>query len=160
MEPKQPTKPTKTTKPTKPKEPKAIKAAFSLKDIKFPFLKLDLEYKPNGEDVDIDFKTSGIFLKGQMLFKLTISFYAYDKVVKVREPFIEVKLIADFQFKNVSSLQEIPEYFYRNSIAIVYPYLRSLVSTLSLQSNQGTLILPTMNLSMLGDPLIQNTTEE
>jgi preprotein translocase subunit SecB len=142
-------------------ETKPSKAAFRLTDFKFPFLTMDLSKAPDGEEIDIDFKASGIFHKTTQVFDLAIVFFAFaDENDGKKPPFINVSLIAEFTFDNVTSKENIPEYFYKNSIAIVYPYIRSIVSTLSLQSNHGTLILPTMNLSMLGDTLVENTTED
>lgn len=51
-----------------------------------------------------------------------------------------------------------PSYFYRNSIAIVFPYIRAFISTVTLQANIPPIILPTMNLTSLEIPLKQNTT--
>ncbi|MBK7039827.1 MAG: protein-export chaperone SecB [Bacteroidetes bacterium] len=54
-------------------------------------------------------------------------------------------------------LVEIPTFFYKNCIAIIFPYLRAFLSTLTLQANVKPLILPLMNLSGLEKPLIENT---
>lgn len=62
---------------------------------------------------------------------------------------IEIDCSAEFKFQDVNSLEEIPDYFYANSIAIIFPYLRAFVSTVTLQANIVPLLLPTMNLSNL-----------
>lgn len=38
-------------------------------------------------------------------------------------------------FESARTLEDIPDYFYANSIAILFPYVRAFVSTVSLQAN-------------------------
>lgn len=48
--------------------------------------------------------------------------------------------------------------FYANSIAIVFPYIRAFISTVTLQANLvSPILLPTMNLTSLGERLMNNT---
>jgi preprotein translocase subunit SecB len=56
---------------------------------------------------------------------------------------------AIFTFPNKCEFDKIPDYFYKNSIAIFFPYLRAFISTLTLQSNTPILILGLLNLSNL-----------
>lgn len=65
---------------------------------------------------------------------------------------------AVFKFQDKLLFDEIPAFFYKNSIAIAFPYLRSFISTLTLQANIKPIILPLMNLSELEKPLKDNTT--
>ena len=73
-------------------------------------------------------------------------------------PKILVNCVASFKFKENISLAEIPNFFYPNSIAILFPYVRAFVSTLTLQANIKPILLPTLNLSSLQDILRENTT--
>ena len=70
---------------------------------------------------------------------------------------IYVNCIADYKFEDIHSLEDIPEYFYANSIAILFPYVRAFVSTVTLQANIRPIVLPTYNVSPLQDMLIKNT---
>jgi preprotein translocase subunit SecB len=72
-------------------------------------------------------------------------------------PKINIVFKAIFSFTGVEKLEDIPDFFYRNALAIVFPYIRSFVSTLTLQSNSKLIILPTMNLSKLEKPLREKT---
>jgi preprotein translocase subunit SecB len=54
-----------------------------------------------------------------------------------------------FKFHHISTFEEIPSFFYRNAIAILFPYLRSFVSIVTTQANNPGVILPTLNLSSL-----------
>lgn len=76
--------------------------------------------------------------------------------VAIRHLF-QLNVLQTSDFENVSSFDEIPTYFYRNAIAIIFPYVRAFISTVTLQSNIPPVILPTMNLSSLESPLKENT---
>lgn len=68
-------------------------------------------------------------------------------------------MTASFQFsEDVIDIEDIPTYFYANSIAIVFPYLRAFISSLTIQANLKPMILPTMNLTSLSSPLKENVT--
>lgn len=89
-----------------------------------------------------------------------LSFRAINDNPK-EEVVVQLESIALFQMEdNVKTIDEIPDYFYANSIAIVYPYLRAFVSTLTLQSNAKPMVLPTMNLSSLEGDLRKNTSQK
>lgn len=64
-----------------------------------------------------------------------------------------------FEFKNVETIEDIPDFFYKNSIAILFPYVRAYISLVTTQANVPGIILPTYNLSNLEEKLRNNTTE-
>ena len=64
-----------------------------------------------------------------------------------------------FGFTEPIELSEIPDFFYPNCMAIVFPYVRSFLSTLSLQANVPPIILPIINFSDLQGVLKRNTKE-
>lgn len=133
------------------------KASFYLKDFeisKFTFNKVG---DSNKDNVSIKFTPKGAFSNQNKIFSLTIDFRFYD--VKTSDDFFTATITGFFGFENVQTKAEIPSFFYKNSIAILYPYLRSFVSSVTLQANIGSLILPTMNLSSLEPELINATKE-
>ena len=67
---------------------------------------------------------------------------------------------SDSQAANPAAVQiaDIPEYFYPNSLAIVFPYVRAFVSTITLQANMQPVVLPTINLMGLTEELKEKTT--
>ena len=69
----------------------------------------------------------------------------------------KINSTAIFKFSSAIQIEEIPSYFYRNAIAIVFPYIRAFISTLTLQANTRLLKLGLMNLSALEKPLKENT---
>lgn len=126
-------------------------AAFKLENFKIENCSLEFTY--DGK-LDLELKPEGaLFLKDSM-FQVIINFTAYQKDSEI--PVIKTKLIGFFKFASQISKDDIPEYFYNNSLAILYPYLRAFVSNLSLQANSKLLVLPTMNLSKVGKEFKEN----
>lgn len=70
---------------------------------------------------------------------------------------IEVTCVAKYKFERAIKSEEIPNYFYANSIAIIFPYIRAFISTLSVQANIPVVVIPTINLTSLGPILKQRT---
>ena len=131
-------------------------AAFSFRTYSFDKLLLDFENLGQEVELALSFIPSGIFNKKTKSYKLSFLFTALTK--NDNKAVVSVLCNATFIFSNSIELNEIPQFFYPNSIAIVYPYIRAMVSTLTLQANVKPIILPTMNLSSLGDELRENTT--
>lgn len=129
------------------------KAAFSLNGYRFNKVSLDLAGLKQDSVFDLDFKPSGLFHQNTGAFRLTFLFSAKIANVEV----ISVNCQAEFMFESARTLEDIPDYFYANSIAILFPYVRAFVSTVSLQANIPPIIIPTLNLSPLKDYLKANT---
>ena len=73
---------------------------------------------------------------------------------------LEVVSEAIFKFEAGIPFTDIPDFFYKNSIAIFFPYLRAFVSTMTLQAHAPLILLDVMNLSNLEQPFKENTKEE
>ncbi|MGM0579761.1 MAG: protein-export chaperone SecB [Bacteroidota bacterium] len=132
------------------------KAAFSISKYQFDKVNIDLSnYK--SKDIKLDFNTSGIYFEEKKEFELQFNVNALNEN---EAPFVQVNCVGTFTFENVSSYEEIPEFFYRNSIAILFPYLRAYVSIVTTQANGPGIILPTLNLSSLENTLRKNTSKK
>lgn len=128
--------------------------AFRLVNYKFTKATLNFDIPKDAEFV-IDFKPSGKLKEIKGTYDLS-----FDTIVKCEETdtiIVEVSCIAQFSFKNEIKFEEIPDFFYPNSLAILFPYIRAFVSTLSLQANSSPMILPTVNLMGLTEKLRDNT---
>lgn len=111
----------------------------------------------NQENISIEFEPSGEFNSQDGTFKLILRFFAnYGQ--KKEHILIDLISEGDFKFDKTISFEEIPDYFFPNSIAILYPYLRAFITTFTSVANAKPLILPTLNLSSLSKPLRENTT--
>lgn len=130
------------------------KAAFKLDEYHFTKASLDFNI-PNDAELSISFNPSGVFHSKEARYDLM-----FDVTVGCNETNTEVIKIsceASFSFDNKISIAEIPEYFYPNCLAIVFPYVRAFISTVSLQANVQPVVLPTINLMGLTEELKEQT---
>lgn len=134
-------------------------ATFSLKEYKFNKVSLDLTDLTPEDTLNIDLIPSGRFIQNEQKFVLNFLFVADVEKESTRRV-VEVNCSASFTFKDAVSFDEIPSYFYSNSIAIVFPYMRAFISTLTLQANYAPIMLPTMNLMDLNERLKESVTTE
>lgn len=128
--------------------------AFRLDNYKFTKATLNFDIPKDAEFV-IDFKPSGKLKEIEGTYDLS-----FDTIVKCEKTdtiIVEVSCIAQFSFMDRIKFEEIPDFFYPNSLAILFPYIRAFVSTLSLQANSSPMILPTVNLMGLTEELRDNT---
>ncbi|MDY3363671.1 protein-export chaperone SecB [Riemerella anatipestifer] len=130
------------------------KAVFSLEKYLFSKVNINIDNKKS-TDLGISFDPFGTFFSETSTYELRFVFNALTDGSDV--PFVSIECIANFKFENISGFDDIPTYFYRNAIAIIFPYIRAFISTVTLQSNIPPIVLPTMNLSSLEKPLKDNT---
>lgn len=107
--------------------------------------------EPNDNKVDsfsLAFEPSGLYDEKSGIFRLKFDFRTFIQG-NLEQDIITAEITSDFHFIDSIPFEEIPDYFYKNSIAIVFPYLRAFVSTLTFQANTKPIILPVMNLSGL-----------
>lgn len=130
------------------------KAIFSLKGYKFTKVVLNLE--DLSDKLEIQFNPSGKYNENSGEFFLDFDFNAISK--KNMNLIANIQCKAVFQFAKSQKIDTIPDFFYPNTIAILFPYIRAYISTVTLQANIRPLVLPTMNLSSLKDVLKNNTT--
>jgi|WetSurMetagenome_2_1015567.scaffolds.fasta_scaffold276741_2 preprotein translocase subunit SecB len=135
----------------------ANKASFSLQGYKFTKIKLDLEDIPSNVTFTLEFNPSGKYIKEKGIYNLVFEFLAYYKKDSEKKDVVFVSCNAEFKFNSNLDFEDIPNFFYPNSIAIIFPYVRALVSTLTLQANAKPIILPTINLFPLQNVLKEHT---
>lgn len=130
-------------------------ASFSIINYQFDEVHINLKnYKES--DLGILFTTKGVFHKDKKGFELIFSVSLQQENT---EPFVHINCKGLFGFENVATIEDIPNFFYRNSIAILFPYVRAYLSLVTTQANVPGIILPTYNLSNLEEELRHNTTE-
>ncbi len=132
------------------------KAAFSLTN--FIVNKFNFVNSKNLEtnNLGLEFSPSGIFHSKSKSFELILIVTAKES--ESQTEVFQTEISGFFDFQNIEDLESIPDYFYKNSIAILYPFLRSFISTITLQANIRMLLLPTLNLSSMEPILRSNTT--
>lgn len=130
-------------------------AAFSLEGYIFDKVEMDLSTLKPKTTFNIDFAPSGKFDPARKQYKLSFMFSAKDD--ESGHDVVKVRCVANFVFRDLGDGQDIPDFFYTNSIAILFPYVRAFVSTVTLQANIQPVVLPTLNLTELKDVLKANT---
>lgn len=133
--------------------------AFKFENYRFVKANLDLTALDDKHEMalDVAFNPKGEFVQEEALYKLHLS-----AEIKVRREDKEIEMasvecVAEFRFADKVTVDQIPDFFYPNCIAILFPYIRAFVSTLTLQANIMPIVLPTMNLTSLKDKLKINT---
>lgn len=130
-------------------------AKFSFKG--FRIVDAELHFDKVAGNLNLQFYPEGVFDAESHEYHLHLAFRAINDNPG-EEVVVQLECLALFQMENgVNAVDAIPPFFYANSIAIVYPYLRAFVSTLTLQANARPMVLPTMNLSSLEGDLRKNT---
>jgi len=135
----------------------ASKASFSFVSHKVKKLVFSApEIEP--DDLSVTFSPSGVYKTKEGLFILTLIVEAkYGE--KDEHSFATITAEGLFKFQEETKIEDLPDFFYPNSIAILFPYLRAFITVLTSVGNIKPLILPTLNLSSLANPLKESTLE-
>ena len=134
---------------------KSNKISFKNFFVKESYIKFN---KIEDLDINVDFKTSGLVLKGKKVFILTI-----ETIISENNNNLSINLKTDsfFEFYDNDDIEKlINSFFIVNAPAITFPYIRAYISSLSALSGLTTIILPTLNLTKIGNSLKQNITIE
>ena len=131
---------------------------FKFNSFKIEELRLNNRLDISTDRIHHQFDVSGSFDKLNKFFHVHLFFKELIDSEGTEKEKIFVELSGEFEFRDEVSNEDIPDFFWANSIAIMYPYLRSFISLVTMQSSENTLILPLINLSKLGPKLKENTT--
>lgn len=120
---------------------------------------IDSHIKQNHDDIAHELKLSfipkGEIDKTQSIFLLTLETTIEDENNAFSA---NIKAKATFSFDKDADPEHIDNFFYINAPAILFPYIRAYISTLTTLSGVKPVTLPTLNLSSLGKDLKDNTT--
>lgn len=130
------------------------KAAFSIINYYFDKVNVDMDNKPANNELSISFDTTGVFKSQESNYEIK---FVVEVINNEQKPLVKIQCRGVFKINDVHSGPEIPDFFYNNSIAILFPYVRSYISIVTTQANLPGIILPTLNLSSLGEKLKKNT---
>ena len=76
------------------------------------------------------------------------------------EDLTEVHCTAVFQLEQGTLIETIPEHFYNNALGILFPYIRSFISNLTVQAGWPTMMLPLLNVTSLNQSLKASILEQ
>jgi len=122
--------------------------------VKRSFIELK-DGKPD-KGFNISINPSGEIFSNKSIFRLKLDIKVFDnnEIIKA-----ELTALANFVFNKDIKESDLDSYFYVNAPAIVFPYLRAYLSTLTNLSGIQPINLPTLNLTKLKDHLKKNTRE-
>lgn len=104
--------------------------------------------------ISLGFSPKGFINKKESNFQLHLDVKIEDENKSFN---IEVIAVANYSFKNIEGLNKLDSYFFVNAPALLFPYIRAYISTLTNLSGFEPINLPTLNMSGLGDDLKNNT---
>jgi preprotein translocase subunit SecB len=111
--------------------------------------------------IDIKLNPAGIYntLNGEYQVVLVFMAFAINEEKKEEEPKLVLSgaIKAFFTISDKPEFKNIPSFFFQNSLAIIFPYLRAFISNITLQAGLRVMILPLLNLTNLSDTLKENT---
>jgi len=136
---------------------KVEKSAFQFKG--FQIVETHIVKKEGQEvsgNIHLDFNPRGKILKNQNLYNILLGITIHDDDESIKA---NVEAIGYFEFSDSIDQDTLDNLFYVNAPAILFPYIRAYISTLTNLSGIETVTLPTINLSSIGGVLQKNTTE-
>ncbi len=131
-------------------------AIFSLQSYIFDKVSIDLSTLDNNLPFTININPKGQYNQSNGVFILSFTFDASQGKENPNR-IISVRCKATYKFNDPIAYESFPSMFFANSIAILFPYVRAFVSTLTLQANlTPPIIIPTLNLTSLEETLKAN----
>lgn len=109
------------------------------------YFKKNISFQLNEEGTPIDLKIKPIIDIKDKNMNITLQIEIFENAKQNNKPFeMKVNLTGYFITEGGN-----PEVFKANAIAILYPYVRAIVSTYTANANITPLILPTINVNKL-----------
>jgi len=137
---------------------KPLPASFRFLNYRVSEFHFYQQHEDDDRELDLNFNPSGSYFKKDGSYILEYDFIASYQENEETKEVVRANMISLFKFSEVIEFEDIPDYFYTNSLAITFPYLRAFVSTLTLMGNVSKmLVLPTLNLVNYKDELKSNT---
>lgn len=126
------------------------KASFNF--INFVINECTLDFtKDRTTELNISFNPSGKHFLKTNTFKLFVNV----KIINGnKEQIVDINTESKFKFS--SDLKNLSTFFTKNAPAIIFPYIRAFVSSLSVQSGHKPILIPTLNLTGLAKVLESN----
>jgi len=107
--------------------------------------------------LSISFNPKGVIKSSESIFQLTLGVKIEDENKTL---LIEIIAVSDYIFDSEIDKETLNKLFYINAPALLFPYIRAYISTLTVLSGIKPITLPTLNLSALGNELKNNTVVE
>lgn len=123
-----------------------VKSSLKFKNYIVENIEFNTNFKYSGKDRDIDFDIDSNYEFEGNSFILHLGIVIFPEAEKNDYPFtMQIRLIGLFEVDSSENEKTKVDFAEKNSIAILFPYLRTLTSIYSINANVGTLILPPIN---------------
>lgn len=116
---------------------------YEVEEIQF---KLNTAYDDEEVDIDIKMSVESIFDEADEHMRIRLTVRIFEEAEKNKYPF-EMKVVVTGYFMVGVGQDGNVSHYQANAIAILYPYIRAIVSTYTASANVNPLILPTVNVN-------------
>jgi preprotein translocase subunit SecB len=136
---------------------------ITISSFKFDGFKITKSYFEMNEIVEgnltftIGFAPKGLINEKTSTFKLELVVNIEDEDKKFKA---NITAVASYTYDSNIQAENLDKFFYINAPAILFPYIRAYISSLTTLSGLNPITLPTLNLSNLGEELKKNTVIE
>lgn len=109
------------------------------------YFKINKDFKPNKEGLPINLKIKPVVDVNENNMNILLQVRIFENIEENNAPFeMKIDLTGYFYVEGMN-----PENLKANAIAILYPYVRAIVSTYTANANIAPLILPAINVNKL-----------
>jgi len=127
---------------------------FQFKGFKIIRSVIERNDKEQSKKISLGFSPEGFINKKDSIFQLHLGIKIEDENKAFN---IEINAVGDYYFENKEGLDNLNNYFFVNAPALLFPYIRAYISTLTNLSGFDPINLPTLNMTSLGEDLKKNT---
>jgi preprotein translocase subunit SecB len=131
------------------------KSAFQFKGFIIKKSTIELNSSEKDRKLSIQITPTGVINKKEKVFELTLGLKVNNKGDSA---YVNVEALGTYSFEDDLEDSMLSNFFYLNAPAILFPYLRSYISTLTTLSGIPPINLPTLNLVGFREQLKKKTT--
>lgn len=124
---------------------------FQFKGFKITRSLIERKSDHSSKKISLEFSPKGIINESKANFQLELEVKIEDEN---KSFLIDILALANYSFENGAA--NISDLFYVNAPALLFPYIRAYISTLTNLSGFEAINLPTLNLTKVGDDLKNN----
>ena len=129
---------------------------FQFKGFKITRSVIERKDSVPSKKISLGFTPKGFINKNESSFQLHLGVRIEDENKAFN---IEIESVANYSFEHKEGLDNLDSYFYTNAPALLFPYIRAYISTLTNLSGFDPINLPTLNMTGLGSDLKKNTSK-
>lgn len=129
---------------------------FQFKGFKIIRSLIERNENESSKKLSLGFTPKGFINKKESTYQLHLGVNIEDENKSFN---IEIDAVANYTFEREIGIDNLSKFFYVNAPALLFPYIRAYISTLTNLSGFEPINLPTLNMTRLGEDIKNNTTE-